>query len=193
MPPMLPTLRLARSAALALRALAAVAIVAAPALVLPMTTAEAAPKAKKPVAAFNAKKGLAVKGYDPVAYFTDGKPVEGSPAHEYVWEGATYRFASAEHLEMFKADPTKYAPQFGGYCAYAISRGDIADISPTSWAVEGGKLYLNNNSFAQFLWDQSRPKNITKGETNWTAYPKKPLTEAAPEQGQSQPQAPTSQ
>ena len=92
------------------------------------------------MAAVNATDGVALKGYDPVAYFTDGEATEGSAAYRHEWQGATYRFASAANLELFTADPAKYAPQYGGYCSIAIAQNAIADIDPERWAIVDGKL-----------------------------------------------------
>jgi YHS domain-containing protein len=84
---------------------------------------------------------VAIKGYDPVAYFKSGKPVEGTGTHEHRWMGATWRFASAANRDAFAADPQRYAPQFGGYCAWAVSQGYTADIDPEAWTIVGDKLY----------------------------------------------------
>jgi YHS domain-containing protein len=129
----------------------------------------------KPVDEINNRQGLALKGYDPVAYFTDGKPIEGSPAINYQWHGATYRFTTAEHRDVFMANPERYAPQFGGYCAFAVSRGTTADGDPFQWAVVDKKLYVNNNAIAAKLWSQDRLGNIKAGSTNWPLIPKRPL------------------
>jgi YHS domain-containing protein len=110
---------------------------------------------------------LAVSGYDPVAYFADGKPVEGSGDYEYEWKGATWRFASAENLATFKADPEKYAPQYGGYCAWAVSQGYTASADPDVWRIVDGKLYLNYSKAIQQKWEQDIPGNISKADANW--------------------------
>jgi len=120
----------------------------------------------------NIKGGVALKGYDPVAYFSDGKPVKGEPSYLSRYKGATYQFASAAHRDTFAADPAKYAPQYGGYCAQAISTNKIADISPNAWKVVDQKLYLNNNIIAQKLWEHDNAEHIVKGDRNWPAYPK---------------------
>jgi YHS domain-containing protein len=109
-----------------------------------------------PVLAVNTKDGFALKGYAPVAYFTVGQPTKGVDEYTYRWQGVTYRFASADNLQRFKADPEKYVPRYGGYCAYAMSLDRIADIDPYRWAIVGGKLYLNNGYLAQDLWSASR-------------------------------------
>lgn len=128
----------------------------------------------RPVAELNLQQGVALRGYDPVAYYAAGMPVAGDPAISIEWHGATWRFSSAEHREAFKADPEHYAPQFGGYCAFAVSRGTTADADPKQWAIVDGKLYVNNNAFAKKLWDQDRPGNIVAGDTNWPLIPKQP-------------------
>ena len=131
--------------------------------------------ARPAVAAVNNQDGVAAKGYDVVAYFTDSKPVPGSAEFTDKWQGATYRFASAEHLAAFKRDPAKYAPQYGGYCAYAVSQGDIVDIDPKQWKNVNGKLYLNANVLAQTLWKQDPEGHIRKGDSNWKIIPRQPL------------------
>ncbi len=110
---------------------------------------------------------LAVSGYDPVAYFTDGKPVEGSGNHEIEWNGATWRFSSAENLSSFKSDPEAYAPQYGGYCAWAVSQGYTASSDPQAWRIVDGKLFLNYSKGVQKTWAQDVPGNIAKGDANW--------------------------
>ena len=112
-------------------------------------------------------KGVAIKGYDPVAYFSDNGPVRGVPEFKYVWKSAEWRFASSDHLEMFKKDPEKYAPGYGGYCAYAISQGRTADIDPGAWTISEGKLYLNLDKDVQRLWEKDMQKYIRKADENW--------------------------
>jgi YHS domain-containing protein len=129
---------------------------------------------REPVMPTNAVAGVAVKGYDPVAYFTDHKPVPGNPGIETRWHGVTYQFALDEHRKAFIASPDHYAPQFGGFCAFAISRGTIADVDPSEWAVVNDNLYLNNNAVAQHIWDTDRPGNIRAGNKNWPLVPKLP-------------------
>ncbi len=129
---------------------------------------------KKPIPVLNAPHGLGLRGYDSVAYFVDGKPGQGSDVFALQWHGATWRFASAEHLAMFTADPVRYAPQFGGYCAFAISRGTTADGDPEQWAIVDDQLYVNNNAFAMQLWNRERDANIAAGKINWPLIPKQP-------------------
>lgn len=127
---------------------------------------------KFPVPAVNTTNGIGLKGYDPVAYFISGHPTPGVDAYSYNWKSVTYRFASAENQERFKGDPEKYLPQYGGYCAYAMSLNRIADIDPARWAIVEGKLYLNNNFFAHGLWSLNKDGNIAAADRNWVAYPK---------------------
>ena len=131
------------------------------------TSAETAP-----VAAVNSADGIAIKGYDPVAYFTAGKPVAGVDAYSYSWQGVTYRFASAENLERFKTSPERYLPQYGGYCAFAMSLNRIADIDPKRWAIVDGKLYLNKNLVAFGLWSVNTAEKIASADQHWTVFPK---------------------
>jgi len=125
-----------------------------------------------PVAPVNATDGVGLKGYDPVAYFSNGQPTKGAGQYRFQWKGITYRFASAENLQRFKTDPQKYLPQYGGYCAYAMSIDLIADISPTEWTIFGGKLYLNNNFISQTLWSLDKSGRISTADRNWAVFPK---------------------
>lgn len=111
--------------------------------------------------------GVAIDGWDPVAYFTDGKPVEGSKAYSFEWNGATWRFASAAHRDLFAQAPEKYAPQYGGYCAWAVSQGYTADIDPEAWKIEDGRLFLNYSLEVQKKWAEDLPGNVAKGDANW--------------------------
>lgn len=111
--------------------------------------------------------GVAIKGYDPVAYFTAGKPMKGSSDFAYEWNGAEWRFASEGNRDAFKADPVKYAPQFGGYCAWAVSRGYTAGIDPDAWKIVNSRLYLNYSTKVQAQWSEDIPGNVAKAEENW--------------------------
>lgn len=122
-------------------------------------------RAEKPVNA--SLFGVAIKGYDPVAYFTDAKPVSGKSEFSFEWMGATWRFASAAHRDTFKAAPEKYAPQYGGYCAWAVSEGHTAGIDPAAWKIVNGKLYLNYSLEIQKKWEGDVPGNIAKADINW--------------------------
>lgn len=117
--------------------------------------------------------GVAIKGYDAVAYFTEAKPVEGSATFEFEWNGAKWRFVSAANRDLFSAAPEKYAPQFGGYCAWAVSRGYTAGVDPKAWNVVNEKLYLNYNLDVQKQWEADMSGNIAKGEVNWPEILKK--------------------
>jgi hypothetical protein len=130
---------------------------------------------KEPIAATNSENSVALKGYDPVAYFTTHTARQGDDRYSYNWHGVTWKFISEENREKFIGSESHYAPQYGGYCAFAISRGLIADIDPNSWAVIDDKLYLNNNPFAQQLWNQDRTGNIAAGDRNWPLVPKEPM------------------
>ena len=110
---------------------------------------------------------IAVQGHDPVAYFTEGKPVKGSKDFTTEYQGAEFRFASAENLEKFKENPEKYAPQYGGYCAWAVSQGYTAKGDADYWAIVDGKLFLNYNKKIQDRWEQNRDVYIDDANTNW--------------------------
>lgn len=110
---------------------------------------------------------VAADGYDVVAYFAQKKPVEGSKAHSMSWMNATWRFASAENLEKFRASPAAYAPQYGGYCAWAVAQGKTAPGNGKNWSVVDGKLYLNYDDEIQSRWNKDVPGFIAKANTNW--------------------------
>ena len=110
---------------------------------------------------------VAIEGYDPVAYFTDGRPVRGSPAFSFRFDEAVYYFANAEHQKMFAADPDRYAPQYSGYCAAALSEGFKATVDPESWAISNGKLYVFNSKRGLALFADDPAGIITKADANW--------------------------
>lgn len=110
---------------------------------------------------------VAVGGYDPVAYFTDGRPVRGTTQFRINHQGYEYRFASAEHLAAFRADPSRYLPQYGGYCAWAVAQGYTAAGNPNNWRIVDGKLYLNYNTEVQRRWEQNIPGFIQSANQNW--------------------------
>jgi YHS domain-containing protein len=112
-------------------------------------------------------KGVAVGGYDPVAYFTENKPVEGKPEISLQHDGVTWRFASEANRDAFKAEPAKFAPQYGGYCAWAVAQGYTASGDPQFWKLVDGKLYLNYDASVQKKWEQDIPGFITKADKNW--------------------------
>jgi len=113
-------------------------------------------------------KGYAVNGYDVVAYFKDGKPVEGKKTFLYQWNDAFWLFSTKQNLDSFSHNPEKYAPQFGGYCAYGVSEGHKAPTEPDAWTIVDGKLYLNYNKDVQQLWKKDIPGRIKKAEENWS-------------------------
>lgn len=102
-----------------------------------------------------------------MAYFTDNKPVKGSSAYTYVYDGAMYRFASDAHRKMFAADPAKYSPQFGGFCAYGTATGHKADIDPAAFTIVDGKLYLNYSKKVRDIWQKDEPGYIHKAGEAW--------------------------
>lgn len=114
-----------------------------------------------------ATDGVAINGYDPVAYFTEGKPVEGSPEFTSDWDGAVLRFASAENKALFDGDPETYAPKYGGYCAYAVSKGYIATTDPAAWSIYEGRLYLNYSKAVRGLWSLNKAGHVASADANW--------------------------
>ncbi|MFN7936579.1 MAG: YHS domain-containing (seleno)protein [Bryobacteraceae bacterium] len=113
------------------------------------------------------RNGLAIKGYDPVAYFTQSRPVKGLPAYSATHNGATYLFSTAENRDAFNASPAKYAPQFGGYCAWAVGHGYTADIDPEAWHIDNNRLFLNYNKKVQTMWLKDKAKWIADADRNW--------------------------
>jgi YHS domain-containing protein len=112
---------------------------------------------------------VAIEGYDPVAYFTDGHPVKGSAAFSLAFDEAIYYFANAEHQKMFAADPDRYAPQYSGYCAVAVSDGYKATIDPESWVISKGKLYVFHSKKGLSLFAEDPAGTIAKADANWAA------------------------
>lgn len=111
--------------------------------------------------------GIAIRGADPVAYFTQGAPVQGDAAHALMWRGTTWHFASADNMETFMGDPEAYAPQYGGYCAFAMSKGSIATSVPEAWTVHDGKLFLNYSVNVRQVWSEDIPGNIELANGYW--------------------------
>ncbi len=125
------------------------------------------PKEYAPEPVFT-EDGLAIRGYDPVAYFTDGQPVEGDPAHSTEWQGATWRFASAGNREMFLAEPEKYAPQYGGFCAWAVAaKGKLYSTQPDNWTIHDGRLFLNYNDDIQARFETDIPGFVAEADRRW--------------------------
>lgn len=109
----------------------------------------------------------AIQGYDPVAYFTEGRAVEGLDAFTAFHDGATWRFASAVNRDAFLADPAGYAPQYGGFCAFAVAHNATAPIDPNAFSVRGGKLYLNYTDFVRSEWRKDPEGFISRADANW--------------------------
>jgi YHS domain-containing protein len=109
----------------------------------------------------------AIRGYDPVSYFTKGEPTKGLEANKLFYKGADWFFSTKENLELFKANPEKYMPQYGGYCAFGLAGGYKAPISPTAWSIVDGKLYLNYNQKVQKDWVADTKGMIKKADQNW--------------------------
>jgi YHS domain-containing protein len=121
--------------------------------------------------------GLALRGYDPVAYFTDGKPVIGDYTITTQYDGATYRFASEDHKALFLTDPARYLPEYGGFCAYGTAKGVKVDGDPTVWKIVDNKLYLNLAPAVATRWDQDIPGNIKTADEKWKAVKDKAPSE----------------
>ncbi len=113
------------------------------------------------------KTNIAINGYDPVAYFLQDKPVEGIAEFSFEWRGAIWHFSSNENKEMFVAEPEKYAPQYGGYCAYAVSRGYTAPTVPEAFSIVNDRLYLNFSLNVRKTWRKKMAENIAKADNNW--------------------------
>ncbi|MEP7377538.1 MAG: YHS domain-containing (seleno)protein [Chitinophagaceae bacterium] len=113
------------------------------------------------------QSGKAIRGYDPVAYFSAGKPVKGDEKLVYNWNNANWYFSSKANLDSFKTNPEKYAPQYGGYCAYGLSEGHKAPTDADAWTIEDGKLYLNYNTDVRKMWSKEKKERIEKADKNW--------------------------
>ena len=120
-----------------------------------------------PLVYIESASDLAIRGTDPVAYFTEGKAVAGTSEYETEWQGATWRFSSAENLELFESDPEAYAPQYGGYCAKALSEGNVVSTDPEAWKIVDDKLYLNYSPEVQQQWVQDIEGNIELADNMW--------------------------
>ena len=111
--------------------------------------------------------GKAIKGYDPLAFFTNSKPVMGADSLSFSWKGATWQFANRQNLQRFKANPEKYAPQYGGYCAYGTSQGHKAPTEVDTWTIFNDKLYFNYNQKVKEIWIKDEPGYIQKADKQW--------------------------
>ncbi|EAP92546.1 MULTISPECIES: YHS domain-containing (seleno)protein [Vibrio] len=114
------------------------------------------------------KNDLAIKGYDPVAYFANQEPVKGTSEFTATYKNAIYNFASSENRDEFRANPAAYAPQYGGYCAFGVAMGKKFETDPLAWKVEDGKLYLNLDKSVQKRWLENTQEFIQDANSNWT-------------------------
>lgn len=110
---------------------------------------------------------IAIRGYDPVAYHTESMPVPGNPEYSYEYNDAIWQFASEENKQLFRDDPDRYIPQYGGYCAYAMSKGFVASTDPYAWTIDDDKLYLNYSLSVRKTWLKDIPGYVTKADDNW--------------------------
>ncbi len=116
---------------------------------------------------FSSGWDYAIGGYDTVAYFTEGQPIQGSDEFTTEYKGVRWRFVSQENLDKFLADPEKYRPQYGGYCAYAVANNTTAEGNPENWAIHNGKLYLNVSKGVQRRWLKDKDGYVEKADNNW--------------------------
>lgn len=117
---------------------------------------------------YNTSSGLALKGYDPVAYFNDNRPVQGESIYAYDWGGATWHFSSTDNRDLFSGNPESFAPQFGGFCSFAVSKGFTADISPDAWHIDRGKLYVFADRNVRDSWVETLGEgSLEKSSANW--------------------------
>lgn len=124
-------------------------------------------EAADPVNKLDSKSGAAIKGYDPVAYFVQGKPVAGKEEFAVTRDGARWLFSSAENKALFEQDPAKYTPAYGGYCAYGVAAGYLVKIEPDAWSIRDGKLYLNYDKSVQKQWERNPAQQIKSADANW--------------------------
>lgn len=129
----------------------------------------------EPFPVVNAAAGLGLQGYDPVAYFRVGEARAGSPQLTQVWNGVTYRFVSEQHRASFARDPERWLPQYGGFCAFAMSLGRLADVDPRRFAIVGDRLFLNNNRAVHALWQLRTASLIEAADRNWERGSKEPI------------------
>lgn len=134
----------------------------------------ASPALAEPPARVNAEGGVAIRGTDPVAYFTEGRPILGRAEFTHAWAGATWRFASTENRDRFAADPERYAPAYGGFCAYAAARNYTASVDPQAWRIVEGRLFLNYDLSIRDRWARNIPAEIANADRNWPALSRRP-------------------
>jgi YHS domain-containing protein len=113
------------------------------------------------------RSGVGIRGYDPVAYFTDGKAEKGFPQFSSTADGVTYLFTSADHKAAFDANPSKYEPRFGGYCAYGVSRGSLVEIDPSAFQIVNGELLLQYSKGIMVKFNKDAAANLQKADQNW--------------------------
>ncbi len=123
-----------------------------------------------PEALYSGGQKVAIRGYDPVAYFTESRPITGSSEFEVSWNDVRWRFASAAHRDLFVSDPERYSPQFGGLCAWGLAIGKHFDADPETWAIVDGKLYLTYSKSASDKLQANMAENLKKANENWVAY-----------------------
>ncbi|MGD1803851.1 YHS domain-containing (seleno)protein [Dapis sp. BLCC M126] len=116
-----------------------------------------------------AENGVAIRGTDPVAYFQVGQPVQGNKQFTHNWMGVNWWFSSAKNRDLFVASPEQYAPQYGGFCAFAVANGYTAPIVPEAWSIVEGRLYLNFSLRVRARWERDIPGNIARADENWPA------------------------
>lgn len=122
-----------------------------------------------PATSLLAQAAPELDGHDPVAYFTEGAARRGDDAYMMDWNGQRWQFMSAANRDVFAADPARYAPQYGGNCAWAVAEGYLAPVDPNAWAIVNGKLYLNANRRIQHRWERDIPGFIARADANWPA------------------------
>jgi hypothetical protein len=137
--------------------------------------ADAPPASTTHTDLINAADGLAIKGYDPVAYFTEGRPVMGNPEIRADLDGATWQFTTVEHRDAFLAHPTRYEPEYGGFCAYGAAQGLKTDIDPAAFSIIGGRLYLNASMNVRTLWRNELIMSIARADRNWAEVKDQPI------------------
>jgi len=168
-PSALPRLRLAVSVAVIVLA------AATPGAMQAATPGDSAPVVTWHSGLVNAPEGIAIKGYDPVAYFTEGKPVLGDPDIAASLDGAVWHFTTPEHRSVFLANPRRYEPEYGGFCAYGAAQGLKTDIDPAAFSIIGGRLYLNANLDVRTLWRAQLLTAIAEADRHWTEVKGQPL------------------
>ena len=169
----LPTLPHWRAARLAAGGLTVFSLLVAVSLLISTSMSGTAFAGSKPLVNTLGSPGIAIKGYDPVAYFEKGGPRKGKAQFSLQHGGVRWRFESAENMAKFQADPSKYTPAYGGYCAYGVAQGYLVKIEPDAWSIRDGKLYLNYDKSVQRLWEKRPERYISKANTKWPKLTKR--------------------